>query len=236
MGQVELFQFFGGYGLSSFSPFCLKLETFFKMCGVPYQIKYTLNIKKSPKGKLPYIVHNGIRVSDSGLIVEYVKKTFDVDPDQHLSALDRAAALAFARLIEEHAYWVLVYSRWIDRQNDTVIKNVYLGDVPRILKSSILAFLRRRIRRDLSGQGLGRHSESELYQLGCRDLSALSDFLGDKPYFFGDQVSSLDAVAHAFLANLMFLPFESPIKQHALNHPNLEAFCERIQNRYHAEC
>ncbi|CAM2006250.1 glutathione S-transferase family protein [Acanthopleuribacter pedis] len=233
--MVTLYQFLGGHGVSSYSPFCLKLETFLRMAEVPYEIKYTLNVKKSPTQKMPYIMHSQTLLSDSGLIVAYIKKTFDVDPDQGLSAKQRAEALAWSRLIEEHLYWVLLYSRWLDRRNDAVMKAVYFPDFPKLLKTPILAVLRPRIRRDLAGQGLGRHREADMYAMGCRDLSALSDFLGDKPYFFGDQVTALDATAHAFLANLLYVPFQSPLNVHLQGLDNLVAYSDRMQQRYYGE-
>ncbi len=235
MSPVKLFQFLGGHGVSSYSPFCLKLETFFLMAGVPYEIEYTFDVKKSPTRKFPYILHDERFISDSGFIIDYIKMAFGVDPDHFLNTRECAEALAWSRLMEEHAYWVLLYSRWLDHRNDAAIREVYFRDFPRIVKSPLLFGLRRRIRRDLYGQGLGRHSEAELYDLGCRDLSALSSFLGNAPYFFGDQASSLDAVAYAFLANLRYVPFASPLRDHVHKLENLVAYCDRMQDRFYPQ-
>lgn len=235
MNRVVLHQFIGGYGVSSYSPFCLKLETFLKMGEVPYEVNYTLNFKKAPKQKLPYITHNQLLISDSGFVIDYLKQTFDVDPDSFLDARQRADALAWSRLIEEHTYWVLLYSRWLDPQNDPILKQDYFRDFPNFLKSPILMLIRPRIRRDMFGQGLGRHSQSELYELGCRDMSALSDFLGDKTYFFGDQPAGFDAVAHAFLANLLYVPFVSPVRDHLQSLNNLVAYCRRMHERFYPD-
>ena len=65
------------------------------------------------------------------------------------------------------------------------------------------------------------------------DITALADFLDDKPYFMGDAPCSLDAIAYAFLANLVWVPLESALKRHALQYPQLLAYCERMRERYY---
>ena len=49
----------------------------------------------------------------------------------------------------------------------------------------------------------------------------------------GEETCSLDATAYAFLANLIWVPVESPIKQHAQQYPQLAAYCERMRGRYY---
>ena len=70
--------------------------------------------------------------------------------------------------------------------------------------------------------------------IGRRDISALADFLSDKPYFMGQQPCALDASAHAFLANLLWVPVESELKRHAMQHPQLQGYCQRMRSRYYA--
>ena len=50
----------------------------------------------------------------------------------------------------------------------------------------------------------------------------------------GAQPSSLDATAHAFLANLLWAPFDSRIQRHAMARPTLQAYCQRMKARYFA--
>jgi len=35
--------------------------------------------------------------------------------------------------------------------------------------------------------GIGRHSSEEIQKIGCDDVQAISDFLGDKPFMMGDK-------------------------------------------------
>lgn len=53
-----------------------------------------------------------------------------------------------------------------------------------------------------------------------------------KPFMLGEQPTSLDATAYAFLANLLWAPVDSPIQRHAQARPTLEACCRRMKARY----
>lgn len=49
---------------------------------------------------------------------------------------------------------------------------------------------------------MGVHSPEEVSQFGCTDLKVLSDTLADKPFFFGDEpttVSVNNFIKHAFV-------------------------------------
>ena len=58
--------------------------------------------------------------------------------------------------------------------------------------------------------------------------------LAGKPYLMGEEPCSLDAVAYAFLANLLWAPVDSPIREAARARPTLEAYCLRMKARYDA--
>jgi glutathione S-transferase len=90
------------------------------------------------------------------------------------------------------------------------------------------------LQRDRYGQGIGRHTESEFFDLGKRDLTSLSDFLGDKPFFMGEQPTLLDATAFGFLVNVLWCPVESPLKEHAKQLENLPQFSDRMKRRFFA--
>jgi glutathione S-transferase len=82
---------------------------------------------------------------------------------------------------------------------------------------------------------MGRHSAAENYQLAKADLMALADYLGDQPYFLGEQPTSLDATAYSWLAHILHVPFQGPVKQYAQSQANLVAYCCRMQERYYPE-
>ena len=91
--------------------------------------------------------------------------------------------------------------------------------------------VRRNTRKTLHAQGTGRHTREQIYALGNADLQALSDALGDKPFFLGDKPTSYDAAIYGTLYNLMKVPTGTPLTTFACSLPNLVAFCERVTKR-----
>jgi glutathione S-transferase len=112
-------------------------------------------------------------------------------------------------------------------------RQVFFGGIPSMVRDLIAGRIRREIRRSLVAQGMGRHSREEIYEIGKADLNAISLWLGDKSFFMGATPTSLDAIAYAFLANILVPPLESPLKDHAISLPNLRAYCERMKTQYY---
>ncbi len=230
---ITLYQFPLVWG-RNVSPFTLKLETWLKLTGIPYETVAVRNPGKGPKGKLPYIRDGDVVIGDSGLIIEHLKRTRGVDLDAGLDPLERADALAFQRLLEDHLYFILAYSRWIDPDGWRATAPALFGSIPPGPRQIVAAMIRRRVTRDLKGQGVGRHSRDELYAMGQNDLEALATRLDGGPFFLRDRPSTLDAVAYGFLANLLLVPVETKLKEIGLGFPNLRAFCLSME-RYLAE-
>ena len=90
------------------------------------------------------------------------------------------------------------------------------------------------MRTELHGHGLGRHSRQEVYALGKADLTALSSYLEEKPYFLGKEPTALDATAYGFLANILYVGYETPLEAHAKTLPNLRAYGDRMRQRYYS--
>lgn len=233
--MIKLYQYEPALGLPSASPFCLKLETYLRMAQLPFVAPLVTlrDIGRAPKGKLPYVQDGTTVIADSNLIIDYLKTTYGDRLDVWLSAEQRAVALAFQRLLEENLYWALLYSRWMEPKGWADIKDVFFGKMPRPLRWFIAPLARRSMRQQLHGHGMGRHSAQEIYAIAARDITALADFLADKPYFMGDEPCALDASAYAFLANIVWVPLESALQQHALQYPRLEVYCRRMRSRYY---
>jgi glutathione S-transferase len=233
--MIKLYQFAPAWGLPNGSSFCLKLETYLRMANLSYEVVSSSDLSKAPKGKMPYIEDNGQTIADSNFIIDYLTTTYGDRLDHHLNATEKAIALAMRRLIEENLYWVVVYSRWQEPANWETVKHAFFNDLPPILRSLIPPLARKSITKSLYGHGMGRHSRTEIYQIGIQDTTALSNFLADKPFFMGEQPTSLDAVAYSYLANVLWTPIVSPIKEAAQNLPNLEAFCDRMKQRFYVD-
>jgi glutathione S-transferase len=205
------------------------------MAQLPFEVPpFTLpNLRKAPKGKMPYIKDGARILADTTFVIDYLKATYGDQLDGWLDAQQRAQALAFQRLLEENLYWAVVHSRWIEPDGWQRTRQAFFGKLPMPLKWIIPPLARRGLRQQLLGHGMGRHSAQEIHAIGRRDITALADFLGAKPYFLGPQPCSLDATVYAFLANLLWVPIESALKQHAKSYSQLEAYCQRMRNQYY---
>ena len=233
--MIRFYQYEPALGLPNASPFCMKLETYLRMAQLPF-VAPAISLReigKAPKGKLPYVCDGSTVLADSTLIIDYLKTTYGDPLDAWLSAEQRAVALAFQRLLEENLYWALLHSRWVEPQGWAMTKEAFFGTLPRPLKWIIPLLARRAMRQQLHGHGMGRHSAQEIHAIGQRDITALADFLWHKPYFMGDEPCSLDATAYAFLANLVWVPMDSALTQHAERYPQLEVYCRRMRSRYY---
>ena len=233
--MIKLYQFEPAFGLPNASPFCMKLETWLRMAQLPFEVPAP-NLRdfgKAPKGKMPFITDRAKTLADSAFIIDYLKTTYGDRLDAWQSTQQRAVALAFTCLLEDNLYWAVVHTRWFVPKNWPLTKDAFFGKMPLPLRWIVPSMARRGMRKQMHGHGMGRHSAQEIIAIGQRDISALADFLADKPYMMGDTPCTLDATAYAFLANLLWVPVESPIKQHAQQYPQLDAYCQRMRRQYY---
>jgi glutathione S-transferase len=225
---VTLVQFPPVWG-RNISPFALKLEAWLKLADIPFDVRTTTRFGKAPKGKLPYILDEGRPIGDSTLIIEHLKATRGIDPDESLGPAERAQALALQRLVEEHLYFAVVYSRWVDEEGWPLFADAVFGRLRQPFRRAGEFWYREHVRKTLHLQGLGRHSRDEIYALARADLEAMAELLGDKPFFMGDRITTVDAVAYGCLANILLVPLETELKRIAAGLPSLGAWCEAME-------
>ncbi len=230
--MITLHQFPPALGLPNASPFCLKLELYLRMAGLPYRNRYTLDLHRAPKGKLPWIDDDGTVLADSGLIIEYLKRKYGDSLDVGLAPVQRAGGLAITRLLEDHLYWIMLHDRWISEAGWELTREGFFGSMPWPLRIIVPRLARRGIRAALHGHGIGRHTPEQIHDLGIADVDALAELLGDQAYFLGPQPTSVDAVATAFLANILMAALETPVRKAAAAHPNLVGYCRRMARQY----
>lgn len=77
--MIKLYQLARTWGIPNLSHFCVKVETYLRINKLTYEVVETLPLK-APRGKLPYIEDGGSKISDSRLILNYLKATYG-DPD-----------------------------------------------------------------------------------------------------------------------------------------------------------
>lgn len=235
LDTITLYHFGRVGGLPDISPFCVKLETWLRLAGIPYDLKVG-NPRQAPKGKLPYIRHGERLIGDSGYIIDHLRRHFGPTLDQGLDAAARADARAWQSLLEEHLYFVLVYARWQSPAGWSAYKP-YLAEAlvnagaPALVAQMLLPVLRRGTLQSLQAQGVGRHSPDELDRMSAQLIEALGARLADAAYFGGESPSSLDASAYGMLSGVAGLPVPSALADAMRAQSNLVAYCERLRAR-----
>ena len=232
--MITLYSFGPGFGLPDPSPFVTKAEVLLKMAGLPYAID-TGGFKKAPKGKLPYIDDDGETIADSTFIRWHLEKKYEIDFDRGLTAEQRATAWAFEKMLEEHLYWAVVHTRWMDDANFAKGPCNFFRTIPAPIRPVVVAMIRRQLRRTLHGQGIGRHAPEEIVALGTRSIDATADFLGTKLFMMCPEPTGLDAAAFAFVAGVLCPLFETPLRTAAERHHNLRRYVGRMTARFYPD-
>ncbi|MFQ5659172.1 MAG: glutathione S-transferase family protein [Gammaproteobacteria bacterium] len=232
--MITLYQFGPNFGLADPSPFCLKVDLYLRAAGLEFESKPDFNnLKHAPKGKLPYIGDADRIIADSSFIIDYLKQHYGDPLDQDLNPEQKAISHAFKKMLDENLYWCMVYSRWIDEKGWKIVRRTFFVGMPLPLKMIIPELARKRVKKSLTNQGLGRHSHNEILEIATKDLTALSELLGTKDYFLINKVTTLDVCAYALLAQFIVPEYESEFIDLARSFDNLVAFVERIKENYY---
>lgn len=225
---VLLHQLERGVFTPSISPFPLKLETYLRMANIPYENDF--KDPMGPNGKTPWMTLNGEDFSDSQLCLELLASTFGKDFSSHLTDAERAIGRAFQIMAEEHLYWVVVLWRWVYTKGKTLW--AIQMNFPAALRY-VMPIVVRKMKGQASAQGMGRHSQEEVIEMGMKDLRAMSAYLGIKPYFMGDTPTEMDCAMFGMLAQIVWCMQGSPFEQHMKGEfINLKDFCERMKDQF----
>ena len=234
--MITLFGFGTAMGLPEISPFVTKAHILLQMAGLPYVTDTKIGgFLKAPKGKAPYIRDGEAVVSNSTFIRFHIEKTYGFDFDRGLSAAEKATAWALERMCEEHLYWLIIDVRWLDDANFRAGPAEMFKSFPAPVRPLIGGYARRTMRRTLHLQGLGRHDSASKLELAKRDFFAISDFLGDKPFLYGDEPRGADASVAAFVIAALAKATVAPLRDAAESRPNLVAYAERMTKRFFPE-
>ena len=231
--MIRLTLFPSAFGEPSASPFCMKSYCMMKAAGLPFEVIETNDPRKSPKGKLPFIESETEQIADSEQIRGFIETVADIDFDEGLSASDRGAARAITRMVEEHLYFAIVADRWLEDDNWAHIKATFFNEIPLPVRGLISSMARRQARRNLQGQGIALHTPSERFDRVRRDVIAVSDVLGDKPFLFGETACSADYSVVPMLRAAIVTPIEKPLGRFIKSDPGLMAYVSRFMDAYY---
>ena len=232
--MLKLYSFFPAFGLVDASPFVVKVDLYLRAAGLEFlRVPGIRNMRRAPKGKLPYITDGETIVPDSAFIISYLKAEYGDALDGGLTAEQKAITHAFTKMLDENLYWCIVHDRWINDACWPTVKREFFGGLPWPLRVLAPMGAQKRVTKTLYMHGLGRHSDDEILEIAKRDLKALSDYLGDKEWFFGRGPTTLDVAAFAFASGLIIPPLKSRMTDAARSFTNLERFVQRVKSKYY---
>ena len=232
--MLKLFQPERAFGLPNPSAFCVKLETYLRMAGIPYGVAAG-DPREAPKGKVPWVEDDGLVIADSSFIIRYLKEKHGDPLDARLTAREQALGHAIKKLVEDSLYFVSSYSKWVEDDGFKIYSAQLFAGMPEQLLEYIPEQVRKRAVDKLHAQGVGRHSRDEVYELGLEDVASFAELLGTGPYLFGDRPTSFDASAFGVIGNLKDGPFASPVRDKIRATKNIADYIDRIRAAYFSD-
>jgi glutathione S-transferase len=232
--MVTLYTFGPAFGLPDPSPFGVKGHLLLKMAGLAYETA-PADFKMAPKGKFPIIRDDGQIVPDTTLIRFHIEKKYGFDFDHGLSPAERGAAWAFEKMCEDHLYWVIVQQRWMIPANFNKGPRNFFKAAPAFIRPLIVSMVRRKVKRNLFGQGSGRYDETERRAITARAFGAIAAYLENRAFIGGDAPCGADASVFATVLSAETPFFDSYLTEEVRKHPALVAYIQRMKARYFPE-
>ncbi|MGB1258155.1 MAG: glutathione S-transferase family protein [Thiolinea sp.] len=235
--MIKLHGFGANIGVADPSPFVLKADAYLRVAGIEFErVDRMNNLQKAPKGKLPYIEDAGEIIADSQLIIDHFEGRLGTKAlDSWLNEEQQATNWLVTKAMDDHLYWCGLYSRWVRDDVWPQVRDTFFADMPGLMQKVVPGLVRRDMVKSTKAHGIGRHTDEEIQAFTRRTFNSLSVLLGDKTYFFGDRVSTLDVTAFAFLAQYILAQMDNPYNELAKSFGNLVAFTERFQAEYYPE-
>ena len=225
--MLKLVVYPGAFQEPSASPFCVKAMCLLKMADLAHEIEETNDPRKAPKRKLPVLVNGSAVIADSDQIRDYLEETSGFDFDAGLNAEQRAVSRAVIRMLEEHLYFALVCDRWGNDANWAHTKRAYFSHIPFPMNGLVTRMVRKQALGAMDGQGMGRHSDAERFERVRKDIDAVADLLGDKPFLFGEAPKAADVTAVTMLGAGAAAPVPTDTSRYIAGHDTLSAYIER---------
>jgi len=234
--MIKVYKFGPAFGLPDASPFVVKVETYLRMTGQKYEA-VTGDVRKAPRTQLPFVDIDGKVIPDSTAIVDHLEAARSEKLDAHLDAGQRAVALAFKSMLEEHLYFGILFMRWATDDGWTVFEpslREMLGrmGVPSLLRGVVSGSARKQVIGRTRTQGIGRQPRTEIAGTCMKILDAFAEHLGAGPYVCGDRPTTYDATAYAFATGVLCSAFDNELRKHASTKKGLVSYADRMREQY----
>ncbi|AWN73228.1 Tom37 metaxin N-terminal-like domain-containing protein [Legionella anisa] len=221
--MIKLYQYPGVWGMPSLSPFCSKVFYFLIWAKIPFEVVQVFNPRQGPKGKFPVIDDDGVVVADSEFIMKHCREKYGLNIE------DPVEDLPIRRLLEEHLYFIILYSRWIDPENKEQIDRAFRHFFPKGMGRLVLFLIRRQLRKQAYFQGISRHSRQQIYQKGVDDLRAIEYFIAQGQQ---EECRAVDMSLYAFLQVIQQTPLDTPIRSYLIESQAIQNYLAKKRNLF----
>jgi glutathione S-transferase len=200
-----------GYGL--------KVYAFLKLAKVAFVHQHIFDASAAPRGQLPYILDDDEVIGDSDAIIAHVIAKYHLTIDDGLTATQRDTRHLVIRMLDD-LYWVMSYSRWKDEAFWPSFHDALRREHPNLTEEGLRKAQDFNLQRYYY-QGIGRYTPAAAYARGIADLRVLANLVSASDYVFGQTPTSVDACLYGFIANILFYPINTPLRQFVVSHHNL---------------
>ncbi len=218
------------FGMRNISPFCLKIEMLLNDLQLDFTVGEEGNPSNTPKGKLPYMNIGGRSLADSELIGSYLDERTNGAVFAGLTDAQKGHGWAATRLAEDHLYWLMVGSRWLDDKWWPNVVGGFFGIFPAIIRPVATYFARKEVTKTLYLQGLGRHSHEEQEGFAHRDFAALQGCVSAEGFLCGATPNYFDYSVAAVLAGIYDNEPATWLTTLAMDYPDLREYTDRVQS------
>ena len=142
----------------------------------------------------------------------------------------RSQGLALARLAEDHFYWIMVASRWLDDDWWPNVVQGFFGFIPGVIRPLATSAARKQVRKTYHLHGLGRHSLEEQREFARRDLAAMAGAVHDQGFLFGAKPNIYDFTLAGMMAGVYDNQPATWVTDVAQAYPGLRDYTERVQD------
>jgi glutathione S-transferase len=233
MNQLVIYP--AAFGEPSASPFCVKALCMAKAAGIDFSIEETSDPRKAPKAKLPILKTSDGIIADSDQIRDHIEQSSGIDFDAGLTLEQRAISRALIRMVEEHTYFAIVCDRWGNDENWAHVRRIFFSGIPFPLFGIITRHVRKQALAGLVGQGMGRHTDAERFDRIKKDIIAVIEYVGDKPFLFGDHPTAADMSVIPILYAAMAAPVETDMSGFIKQNTKLRAYMQRGRDHIYTD-
>ena len=211
------------------SPFCMKVRAILDYKRVPY----TRIPAMSPKGlrlrkistpaKYPALDIDGRLIVDSTDIAHEFERLFPEPAILPAEPRQRALCHALEDWADEALYFIGLYFQWLDADGAKMVPLVFGRS---LVGRAAYLFFRRRVRRQVLGQGTARKSADHVLADLTRELDAIEGLLSPGPFLLGDRPFLCD---FALLGQLVYMSRPPKTKAALDGRVAIQAYMNRMR-------